>query len=61
MTLPCFVIRNILRNKRRSLPTVVGLAFSFQVLIFMISIWRSFCVEQWMTNRPPRRNGRLDR
>ena len=47
MTLPRFVIRNILRNKRRSLLTAISLAFSFLLLIFMITIWRTFYVETW--------------
>ena len=50
VTLPRFVARNILRNKRRSLLTALSLAFSFLLLIFMISIWRSFYVEQWTAN-----------
>lgn len=47
MTLPRFVVRNLLRNKRRSLLTALSLAFSFLLLIFMISIWRSFYVDDW--------------
>ena len=50
VTLPRFVARNILRNKRRSVLTALSLAFSFLLLIFMISIWRSFYVEQWTAN-----------
>jgi predicted lysophospholipase L1 biosynthesis ABC-type transport system permease subunit len=50
LTLSRFVVRNILRNKRRSLLTVVSLAFSFLLLIFIMSIWRSFYVEQWTAN-----------
>jgi putative ABC transport system permease protein len=47
MTLPRFVIKNILRNKRRSLLTGISLAFSFLLLIFMVTIWRTFFVENW--------------
>jgi putative ABC transport system permease protein len=47
VTLPRFVVRNLLRNKRRSLLTAISLAFSFLLLIFMISIWRSLYVESW--------------
>ena len=47
MTLPHFVVRNILRNKRRSLLTAISLAFAFLLLIFMISIWRSLYVDPW--------------
>lgn len=47
MTLPRFVIKNMLRNKRRSLLTGISLAFSFLLLIFMVTIWRTFFVENW--------------
>ena len=47
VTLPHFVVRNILRNKRRSLLTAVSLSFAFLLLIFMISIWRSLYVDPW--------------
>ena len=50
MTLTRFVVRNLLRNQRRSVLTAVSLAFSFLLLTFMISIWRSFYVEQWTAN-----------
>lgn len=47
MTLPRFVIRNLLRNRRRSLLTALSLAFSFLLLIFMVTIWHSLFVEPW--------------
>ena len=50
MTLPLFVVRNILRNKRRSLLTALSLAFPFLLLIFMISIWHSLFVDTWTAN-----------
>ncbi len=50
VTLPRFVVRNILRNKRRSLLTVISLAFSFLLLIFMITIWHSLFVDSWTAN-----------
>ncbi len=50
MTLPRFVLRNILRNKRRSLLTAISLSFSFLLLIFMITIWHSLFVDPWTAN-----------
>ncbi len=50
MTLQGFVVRNILRNKRRSFLTAFSLAFSFLLLIFMISIWHSLFVDPWTAN-----------
>lgn len=50
MTLPRFVVRNILRNKRRSLLSAISLSFSFLLLIFMITIWHSLYVDQWTAN-----------
>ncbi len=47
MTLPRFVVRNLLRNKRRSILTSLSLAFSFLLLILMITIWHSLFVEPW--------------
>jgi hypothetical protein len=49
-TLPRFVVRNLLRNKRRSLLTAISLAFSFLLLIFMITIWHSLFVHPWTAN-----------
>ncbi len=47
MTLSTFVVRNILRNRRRSFLTAISLAFSFLLLIFMITIWHSLYVDPW--------------
>lgn len=47
MTLTRFVVRNVWRNKRRTALTVLSLGFSFLLLTFMASIWRSFYYEAW--------------
>ncbi|MBZ5547745.1 MAG: FtsX-like permease family protein [Acidobacteriia bacterium] len=47
MTLSRFVVRNLWRNKRRTVLTVLSLGFSFLLLTFMASIWRSFYYESW--------------
>ena len=54
VTLPRFVVRNILRNKRRSLLTVISLAFSFLLLTFMITIWHSLFIDSWTANTASR-------
>lgn len=46
MTLSSFVIRNAFRNRRRSLLTMISISFSLLLLTLMISIWRSFYVDQ---------------
>ncbi len=46
MTLGSFVMRNVFRNKRRSLLTLVSISFSLLLLTLMICIWRSFYVDQ---------------
>ncbi|HEY6769712.1 MAG TPA: FtsX-like permease family protein [Candidatus Sulfotelmatobacter sp.] len=46
MTLSGFVVRNAFRNKRRSLLTMMSIAFSLLLLTLMISIWRAFYVDQ---------------
>jgi putative ABC transport system permease protein len=50
VTFPGFIVRNLLRNKRRSALTAISLAFSFLLLIFMISIWHSLFVDAWTAN-----------
>ena len=47
MTVTRFVARNVWRNKRRTVLTVLSLGFSFLLLTFMASIWRSFYHEAW--------------
>ena len=46
MTLGSFIMRNTFRNKRRSLLTMISISFSLLLLTLMISIWRSFYVDQ---------------
>jgi putative ABC transport system permease protein len=46
MTLSGFVMRNTFRNKRRSLLTMVSISFSLLLLTLMISIWRTFYIDQ---------------
>jgi putative ABC transport system permease protein len=46
MTLSSFIVRNTFRNKRRSLLTMISIAFSLLLLTMMICIWRSFYVDQ---------------
>ena len=47
MTLRRFVIKNMWRNKRRSVLTILSLAFSLLLLSLMASIWRSFYYQEW--------------
>jgi putative ABC transport system permease protein len=46
MTLSGFIVRNAFRNKRRSVLTLISISFSLLLLTLMISIWRSFYVDQ---------------
>ena len=45
MTLTLFVCKNALRNKRRSVLTVVAMGFSLLLLCFLMVVWRSFYVD----------------
>ncbi len=47
VSLARFIARNVWRNKRRTLLTIFSLGFSFLLLTFMASIWRSFYHEAW--------------
>lgn len=47
MTLTGLVVRNLRSNKRRSILTVLSLAFSFLLLTFMMTVWRSFYIDPW--------------
>jgi putative ABC transport system permease protein len=47
MTLPEFAIRNVWRNKRRSILTILSLGFSFLLLTLMMTIWRTFYIDSW--------------
>ncbi len=42
MTLTRFVSKNAFRNKRRSILTVLSIAFSLLLLTIMMTLWRSF-------------------
>ncbi len=46
MTLSSFVLRNAFRNKRRSLLTVASISFSLLLLTLMMTIWRTFYIDQ---------------
>ncbi len=46
MTLTRFVTKNAFRNKRRSVLTVLSIAFSLVLLTFMMTIWRAFYLDQ---------------
>lgn len=45
MTLPQFVRKNAFRNKRRSFLTVISIAFSMLLLTVMMTLWRSFYID----------------
>lgn len=47
MTLTGLVVRNLRSNKRRSILTVLSLAFSFLLLTLMMTVWRSFYIDPW--------------
>jgi len=46
MTLARFVRKNAFRNKRRSILTVLSMAFSLLLLSFLMSVWRAFYIDQ---------------
>ena len=46
MTLARFVRKNVFRNKRRSILTALSIGFSLLLLTFMMSIWRTFYIDQ---------------
>ena len=50
MTLSSFVVRNAFRNKRRSLLTMLSISFSLLLLTMMMSIWRTFYIDQGPPN-----------
>ncbi len=45
MTLVGFVRKNVFRNKRRSILTLLSIGFSFLVLTLMASVWRAFYID----------------
>jgi putative ABC transport system permease protein len=46
MTLTRFVTKNAFRNKRRSILTVLSIAFSLLLLTLMMTLWRGFYLDQ---------------
>ncbi len=46
MTLTGFVIRNVLRNKRRAVLTMISIAFSLLLLTLLMTTWRSFYLDK---------------
>jgi putative ABC transport system permease protein len=46
MTLTLFVTKNALRNKRRSILTVVSIGVSLLLLTFMMTLWRGFYIDK---------------
>jgi putative ABC transport system permease protein len=54
MTLSGFVVKNAFRNKRRSVLTVLSIGFSLLLLTLMITIWRSFYMDQGAPNSAKR-------
>jgi putative ABC transport system permease protein len=46
MTLARFVYKNTFRNKRRSLLTILSIAFSLLLLTLMISVYRGFYIDK---------------
>jgi putative ABC transport system permease protein len=46
MTVTRFVTKSALRNKRRSVLTVLSIAFSLLLLTVMMTIWRSFYLDE---------------
>jgi putative ABC transport system permease protein len=45
MTLTRFVTKNAFRNKRRSILTVLSIAFSLLLLTFMMTLWHAFSLD----------------
>jgi putative ABC transport system permease protein len=50
MTLNGFIVRNTFRNKRRSVLTLLSISFSLLLLTMMMSIWRTFYMDQGPPN-----------
>src|ERR1700735_3294662 len=46
MTLSRFVTKNAFRNKRRSILTVLSIAFSLLLLTFMMTLWHAFSLDE---------------
>jgi len=46
VTLARFVTKNAFRNKRRSILTMLSIAFSLFLLTFMMTLWRAFALDE---------------
>jgi len=46
MTLSGFVRKNVFRNRRRSVLTMLSICFSLLLLTLMMTLWRSFYIDQ---------------
>jgi hypothetical protein len=46
MTLAGLVAKNALRNKRRSMPTILSIGFSILLLTVMLTLWHSFYIDE---------------
>ena len=46
MTLGSFIVKNAFRNRRRSILTVLSISFSLLLLTLMMTIWRTFYIDQ---------------
>ena len=54
MTLSSFVVRNAFRNRRRSILTVLSIGFSLLLLTLMMTLWRTFYIDQGAPNSATR-------
>jgi putative ABC transport system permease protein len=54
MTLARFVTKNAFRNKRRSILTVLSIAFSLLLLTFMMTLWHAFALDEGSTESAQR-------
>jgi putative ABC transport system permease protein len=54
MTLARLIVKNVTRNKRRSLLTVLSISFSLLLLTLMMTMWRSFYIDQGSTQSASR-------
>ena len=45
MTLSSFIVKNAFRNKRRSILTVLSIGFSLLLLTLMMTLWRTFYMD----------------
>ena|SRR5215831_5375572 len=54
MTLARFVTKNAFRNKRRSILTMLSIAFSLLLLTFMMTLWNAFTLNEGSTDSAKR-------